>query len=904
MSPVPLQICFLRFSDEINCCNLFERGDASDCRSYKIFRSAPDNLVILCLGSHVTNFEDYGYTFICHMGNEDRKVLMENVSAIPRDNEKKIEIHGGAGELGIKVFKGAQWKIKCKRYFNRYFKTSTIISVPSDEDMIMNTLSSMCSDNKSRGFVFKNYDIAKHLEFLGYDKVALKEKLGVALTNKSISYIAYIEQANVIFICEKVSNGSNIDKCLENIAVMVKYFLILYDKEIRASGVTVVGLLIRGNEKQEFVECKFCHLFSPSFKDFESAISFENWWVPVENYEGWWNLANPGKQKRLFDDLAAEILCFMAVQEKGLPIFTDDKSQQFRQTYFLYTPQQMNIHFSDAKHVVIQGSYGSGKSLLGLKKLELIFNSLGRNEKIIYVNFDSKSKLHLLMEKNVKEYVEILSRKIKCTSRIRDILDSPGSLVYVCHNSRRENLSVILEETVRLNRSTSEEAKTNYHLIVEEYDGETLTYNEAAKIRGLVKGRDLRESNIVLLAQPLTKKRCWNTGKESYERETCMFSNLENTFKIVKLEEVLRCSNKISDVTKSTQNFVRNQDSIFKTEIVEATFKQQQQPQDSRMVSHSLPGSTQLELGTSRNEKAFYPSDDSTKADKSLDLGIDLDQAIQRSATLKKSNARKSKIVSKFGFLCEPRQGVDIEGLKPNVVGFSKGIFITSDIAVISLTVLLKHYIGDNKTTTFLHMADEPPKILRRSIQLLMKLDERFSYTQDMEGYLQENKKSKMIFASNFRSVNGMEFDHVVIIVSQSEYFVQHYLPQAISRCTYDLTIVLLPKEKFDTKERRVQKLRDFFPRSGNKKTKGTVANMIEELKRASLVKQVIVAECKACEENYCYSISNEVDNKETFEMHTHSDQYKKHLENYEELEEQHSLDTNVGPHADARYVA
>ena len=329
-----------------------------------------------------------------------------------------MEIHEGAGELGVKVFNVEQWKIKCKRYFNRYFKTSTIISVPSDEDMIMDTLSSVFSANKSRGFIFKNYDIAKHFEFLGYDKETLNRKLGTALTNKSISYIAFIEQKNVIYICEKLSSGPNIYQCLKNIALMVKYFLTLYHKEIQESEVTVIGLLIRRNEKQEFAECKFCHLFSPSFKDFESIISFENWWVPVENYEGWWHLANPGKKIGFFDDLAAEILCFMAVQEKGLPLLTDDKIQQFKQIYFLYTPQQMNIYFSDAKHVVIQGSYGSGKSLLGLKKLELIWNSLGRNEKIIYVNFDSKSKLHFLMEENVKEYVKISSRKIKRANRI------------------------------------------------------------------------------------------------------------------------------------------------------------------------------------------------------------------------------------------------------------------------------------------------------------------------------------------------------------------------------------------------------------------------------------------------------------------------------------------------------
>ena len=841
------------------------------------------------------------------MGNEDRKVLKQNVSSIPRDNEKEIEIHGGAGKLGITVFKGAKWKIKCKRYFNRHFKTSSVISMPSDEDMVMDTLRSVCFRNNSRGFIFKNYDIAKHLEFLGYDKEALKEKLG-ALTNQSISYIAYIEQKNVIFICERVSNGFSISQCLNNITLMVKYFLTFYNQEIQTSGVTVIGLLITENEKQEFVKCNFCDLFSPSFQDFESGTSFENWWVPVENYERWWNLANPGKQKELFDDLAAEILCFMAVQEKGLPILTDDKSQQFKQTYFLYTPQQMNIHYSDAKHVVIQGSYGSGKSLLGLKKLELISNSLGRDEKIIYVNFDSKSKLHLLMEKNVKEYVKIPSRKVKRTVRIRDILQLPNPLVYVYHNSGGENLSTILRETMELNRRASEKGKTNYHLIVEEYDGETLTHNEAKIIMVLAKSNDLVESNIVLLAQPLTKNRSWNIGKENYETKTCMFHELENIFKIVKLEEVVRCSNKIFGVTKSTQNFVRNQNSVFEAEMDQVTFEPRQQPEDNqkRIVPPRLPESNQPEVGPSRNEKSSCPSKDSTKTDKSLALRMDLDQVFQRFPrfpTLKKSDAPKSKIVSKFGFLCEPRQGLDIEGLKPDVIEFSEDIDLTSGIAVIFLALVLKHSIGNNKTITLLHMADKQPKILRRAIQLFTKLDQTFSYTEDIEGYLENSKKSKMIFVSNFWSVNGMEFDHVVI-VSQSEYFLQHYLPQAISRCTFDLTLVLLPNEKEDTKEGIIQKIWNFFSRTITEETKETVANMIEELKRQSLVKQVVVAECKACEENYCYSISNETDNKDKFEVHTHSDQYKEYRQNYAELEGQQPLDTNAGPHADPRYVA
>ena len=826
------------------------------------------------------------------MVNEDRKTLMENVTIIFRNEEKKIEIHGGAGKRGMKIVKVAQWKTKCKSYYNRYYKTSKIVSVPSDRDMIMNTLSLLCNNIRSRGFVFKNYNIVKHLEFLGYDKAALKAKLGAAPTSKNISYFAYIEKKNVMLICEKVSKSSNICNSLKNITSMVKYFLTLYDSEIQESGVTIIGILIRENEEQEeLVECSFCHLFSPLHKFFESPATFKIWWSSIETYEGWWNLANTKKQNNLFDNLVAEILCFMAVQEKGLPTLTDDKSQQFRQTYFLYTPQQMDIHFSDAKHVIIQGSYGSGKSVLGLKKLELIWKSLKQNEKIMYINFDRKSNLHFLMEKNVKDYVGISSRKINRISGIKDILESPGQLIYVCHNSEGENLSAILQETMRLNKNMPKKVKTNCHLIIEEYDGERLSHVEAARITKLVKSSDLKESNIILLAQPLMKTRSWKKGKKSYERETCMFHELKNTFKIVKLEEVLRCSNEICGLTKCTQNFVQNKDSVFKTKMDKLTIQPQQKLQgnEKHIVSHSVSESNYPDARTSTNENVSYPSENSDKSYKGFGPEMDLDQAFKRSSSLRRS---KSKIVSKFGFLCEPRKGVDIEGLKPNLVEFSEDISLTSDIAVIALALALKKFIGKNEATTILHMPDEQPTILRRTFQVLPRLlNETFFCTQDMEAYLRKNSKFKMVFCSNLCSVNGMEFDHVVIVVSLSEYYLKYYLPQAISRCTYDLTLVLLPKDEVNTKKCFAQKLSIFFSRAGNEENKETVANMIKELKHECLMKQMVISECKACEKNHCcYSILNETNDKQTLEVHTHSDQYKDHLSylaNYTELEDQ-----------------
>ena len=841
------------------------------------------------------------------MRNENVKFLKQSVASIPRDNDKEIEIDGGAGEMGKNIFKVSHWKTQCRSYFKRYFKSSPVIVGPSDKDKIMNTLCSVCSGSKSRGFVFKNYDITKHMDFLGYNKGLLVANLGAAPTSQSISYIAYIEQKNVMFICEEVSNGANICQSSKNIAVMVKRFLTLYNMEIQASGVKVIGLLISGEEKQEeLVKCSFCQLFSLSYEDFESATAFNARWNVIEVYEDWWNLAdtglsdfvNPQKQHQLFEEMAAEILCFMAVQEKGLPTLTDNKSEQFKQTYFIYTRQQMEIHFSNAKHLIIQGAYGSGKSLLGLKKLELISKNLGQHEKIIYINFDPKSNLHFVMEKNVKRYAGIPQRKIKHTNGILEILQVPGPLIYVCHNSAGEDLSTMLQETVRLN-ATSKIDKTNYHLIVEEYDGETLSYAEAAKITEVVQGSDLLESNIILLAQPLMKTRSWNLGKASFENETCVFNELENIFKLVRLEEVLRCSNKICRITKSSQTFVQNKDSVFKTSMNSVTLDQQHLSKDNKklIVSPSVPESSYTDLDTpskvktSRNEVS-NPTVDISTSDRRLDRRMDLDQAFERSAPLQKSKGAKSKIVSKFGFLSEPKEGVDIKGLEPNIVEFSKDINLGSDIAVISLALVLKKLIGKNEATTLLHMAEEQPRILKRTTQLLPRLiDEKFSYTQDIEEYLQKTKQSKMIFSSNFRRVNGMEFDHVIIVVSHSEYYLKYYLPQAMSRCTFDLTLVMLPKDKMKSKKGVVQNLKQKLKKHRSEKNKETVSNMIEELKHQCRVKQVAVSECRLCENNRdCYSISSVTDNKETFHVHTHSGQYKEllsHLAEYPEYEDQ-----------------
>ena len=63
----------------------------------------------------------------------------------------------------------------------------------------------------------------------------------------------------------------------------------------------------------------------------------------------------------------------------------------------------------------------------------------------------------------------------------------------------KRNLPVIIQRHIFL--ATSDISKKKFQLIVEEYDGEALSYDEANNVRKLLKGGNLISSNIAILAQ-------------------------------------------------------------------------------------------------------------------------------------------------------------------------------------------------------------------------------------------------------------------------------------------------------------------------------------------------------------------------------------------------------------------
>ena len=248
---------------------------------------------------------------------------MSDISAVTCDVTQKIEITNVHVGLGSQLFDQKVWKDKCELFFHTKYKESKIVT--TSKDKITETFANFISKNQGRGFVFKNYDIVDHLVFLIYSKSLIQCKLGIVPKNNINTYLVYIEQKNIIFLCYSIAAYSHVFRYLNYITTSITHFLALYGEKIKSTEVMVIGLLIQQNEtKVELLECELCNLFCATYKVFESATFFDKWWKSVENYNNWWNLSSLKKCDALFEDLAAQIIGFMEKEECCLSDISSD----------------------------------------------------------------------------------------------------------------------------------------------------------------------------------------------------------------------------------------------------------------------------------------------------------------------------------------------------------------------------------------------------------------------------------------------------------------------------------------------------------------------------------------------------------------------------------------------------
>ena len=147
----------------------------------------------------------------------------------------------------------------------------------------------------------------------------------------------------------------------------------------------------------------------------------------------------------------------------------------------LLTPAQMDIFFSEDKHMIIKGGFGCGKSIVAAAMLEKIAENLKNDEKLFHICYDARS--------------ELLNKIVKNTQgncKVTPFQNKDGLL-----------LSAIIDQITKAYRSEK------INLLVDEYNGEDLDTSEAEKLNKVF-NESLKESYIVLIVQPIEKERIIN----------------------------------------------------------------------------------------------------------------------------------------------------------------------------------------------------------------------------------------------------------------------------------------------------------------------------------------------------------------------------------------------------------
>ena len=325
---------------------------------------------------------------------------------------------------------------------------------------------------------------------------------------------------------------------------------------------------------------------------------------------------------------------------------------------------------------------------------------------------------------------------------------------------------------------------------------------------------------------------------------------------------------------------VDEKDSVFRTKrgkkTPEKLLDNKDETDETNMDDDGKQNLISLDSTIQNKQSKMYSGIDSNERDEINHRKISLDQAFQNLRATKSKNKGQIKIVSRFSFICSPQQECIIKGTKPNVIEFSEAISSTNEAAVISLGVILKKFIGKNKKTALLYLTSEKPVILRK-VLLEANLLDNVVHVEDVKMFLEEDKEitSEMVLSSCFHNVNGMEFDFVILLLTYSEYYLKYYLPQAMSRCSYDLSLVFLPKPKQNIKKHLAEKLHNHFSKNEITKRKNTIENIKKEWQKNNLIKQWNVVECQRCE-----TVSELLtENDKTLTVHSHSCQYQTHLD-------------------------
>ena len=303
-----------------------------------------------------------------------------------------------------------------------------------------------------KGLVLQSFSIWKHLRWHGFEEEMIKLYLQIDNISEELSTVVYNPQESAILLLHKIKTdtlGTNVVSAFD----YLKLFILLFHNVI--TNMKLIPLVVTDNNfKPDGDDCRNCtnHVLS------EKELNFSGWLESGEKKKYF----KTGNETKIKEDLSKKflakitgVLAAASIHPNYIPMPNDDQkdNDQMEHVKVLLTPDQMDIFYSQHKHMIIKGGFGCGKSIIAAAMLEKIAESLKNEEKLFHICYDARS--------------ELLNKIVKHTHEITKVTPF--------HNKDGLMLSAIIDQITKSDRSEK------INLVVDEYDGEDLDESEADK---------------------------------------------------------------------------------------------------------------------------------------------------------------------------------------------------------------------------------------------------------------------------------------------------------------------------------------------------------------------------------------------------------------------------------------
>ena len=753
---------------------------------------------------------------------------------------------------GADIYKSLEyeaWKQRCRTLLQTYFSKagqfSGVIKFPDTKlttqgkpwENVINTLTDWCIFSNTvqakndigdaTGLIIRNYNIKNHLNFCGITNDEIKAFLTCKSFEKKDKTLENIEKILVFNPSEKIiltirmvgpqhrgQLRGEVFHCIDDVILLS---LLLKD-ELKNSGVIVTGLVVYSGENTHSQSgCIDCDNFIISSKIFDSVPDFDNFWKGFVSQDVFENFTSTLQKRKkcdtavLFEAVASKIVGYLAhlqykiLKKPVLPVPEKEAVDNITQAELLLDKYQMEIAYSEEKRILLTGNYGTGKTVVALKKLELLYKDLKEEEVIYYVNFASKSQLHL----------EIMEKEKNKTKEKVKVIRGGTSLSNIVN-------SKILPDEEKNNTK-------NINLIVDEYDSQYLSKKESATLYQILQEQEkFKRSTILIAVQPIEINRTeyfiTSGEKKEYSEAKHMFGKLKKIMKVFKLKHVMRTTVEINNLNEITQSYLNNRINQYDgegkiySEIGEKSLREKLLPKlrkESSKTSNTTENRQKLSDQSLRPPSSYslnavsnFPSVSPihTMSTDSQEI-IDHDELYKVTSTSSKKKNSSLKVVTKYCYTCDSEIGHGINGPLPKLVKIPKYSDPREEIVLIAFC-LLEIIEIESKRIAIIHFDKDEPDWF----QLLFKVTNFFAgvtITNDAGKFIKNSGNTVLV--SNYNYVKGLEFSEVLLILDADEYHLKQFIPEAMARCMNNLAILVRPKSKGNSKSDTVSDLVDHW---------------------------------------------------------------------------------------------